>query len=305
MRKILFIFSCWLVVLSGAARAESFTLADGGAVSGDILKSDDNGIMLRAGDGYTNVAWARFSQDTLKQLAQNPKYKQYVDVFIEPDKSQHPASAEIRLNTVTRLERPAHPSVLGGLFKSPVGLLMLVIIYFANIYAALEVALFRGRPLGQVVALSAVLPLIGPAVFLALPMPKEPEPVETPEEAAAAAAAAAPRKPGAAPTKATTDIEIVEASWKKEDKKPEAQVFARGKFTFNKRFIETKFAGYIGEPKGDAKKFSMEAKTGAGQFMVEYIAQIGLNEMILETPNGQVTVPFGDILEIKLVPKPA
>jgi len=39
--------------------------------------------------------------------------------------------------------------------------------------------------------------------------------------------------------------------------------------------------------------------------MVEYIAQIGLNEMILETPNGQVTVPFGDILEIKLVPRPA
>jgi hypothetical protein len=40
-------------------------------------------------------------------------------------------------------------------------------------------------------------------------------------------------------------------------------------------------------------------------FAVERIKQAGATEAILETPNGQVTVPFADIQEIKLNPKPA
>ena len=95
------------------------------------------------------------------------------------------------------------------------------------------------------------------------------------------------------------------ASWQpsQEEKKPQAQVFSRGKFTFNKRFIETKFAGFIGEPKGDAKNFNMEIKTLKETIAVECIKQVGAAEAILETPNGQLTLAFSDIQEIKLNPK--
>jgi hypothetical protein len=111
-------------------------------------------------------------------------------------------------------------------------------------------------------------------------------------------------KPGAKP-----EIQIGDASWKQpeEEKKPQAQIFARGKFTFNKRFIETKFAGFASvEPTGDAKNFTMEVKTPRETLPVERIAQVGAAEVIFETvTRGQVTVPFGDIQEIKLNPKTA
>ena len=87
-------------------------------------------------------------------------------------------------------------------------------------------------------------------------------------------------------------------------KAAEAQVFARGKFTFNKRFVETKFAAFIGEPKGDATQFSMEIKTAQAQFAVERILQVAATDLIIETVQlGQVTLLLTDILEIKLNPK--
>jgi len=245
------------------------------------------------------VSWGQLSQDSLKQLAENPKLKPLVEVFIEPDASARPVKADIQVNAVTRMERPAKPSLFGGLAGSPVGLFLLLVLYAANLYAGYEVAIIRARPVVQVIGLSAVLPIIGPVVFLALPMKVE-APVEEVHFAppAGTAEAAAERTP--------EEIQIVEASWRTEEKKPEAQVFARGKFTFNKRFVETKFAGYIGEPKGDALKFSMEVKTAAAHYAVERIMQVAATDLILETTQpAQVTVALNDILEIKLTPKTA
>ncbi len=273
-------------------------MADGASFAGDIVKFDDNGLLLRAGETYTNLAWGKFSQESLKSLAANPKLKPLVEVFIEPDASQRPARAEIQVNPVTRLERPAHPSIFGGLLTSPLGLFILLVLYAANLYAAFEVSVIRGRPALQVIGLSALLPIIGPAIFLALPIPPEKPAAEEALDPA-----------GTPPTtiKGPQEIQIGEASWKQEEnKKPEAQVFARGKFTFNKRFVETKFAGFLGVPKGDALKNTMELKTSKGVFTVERIAQVEATEVIFETvQSGQITVPLADIQEIKLVPKPA
>jgi len=99
----------------------------------------------------------------------------------------------------------------------------------------------------------------------------------------------------------------VSSSWQpsQEEKKPQPQVFARGKFTFNKRFIETKFANFIGEAKGDAKNFTMELKTLKETIAVECIKEAGPVEVILETATTQISVPYADIQEIKLMPKPA
>jgi hypothetical protein len=297
VRKILFLFFLCLGLVSLVSRADTLTLTDGTSLTGDIVKFDDNGLMLRTtGDAYANVPWAKFSQDALKQLSSNPKIKLLVEPFIEPDESQRPAKPEIKVNPVTRLERPANPSLLGGLVKSSVGLFILFVLYLANLYAAFEVALIRARPIAQVVGLAAVLPVIAPVVFLVMPIKADAPPEENQPEGAAADGS--PAKP--------QEIQIGEASWKQEEKKPGPQIFARGKFTFNKRFIETKFAGFIGEPKGDANNFSMELKTTAGQFAVERIAAVNVADAIFETvQSGRLTVPFADIQEIKLNPKTA
>lgn len=302
MRKILFLAGLWLAFAGWSRGAEPLTLnlTDGASWTGEILKADDNGVMFKAtGDVYTNLPWGRFSQGTLKQLAQYAKLRPFVVDFIEPDVSQRPPKPEIKVNPVTRLKRPTSPSVLGGLGRSSVGLVILLVLYLANLYAAFEVAIFRARPLAQVIGLSALLPIIGPVIFLSMATKIE-KPAETAEDAGAEGAV-----PGSKPGE---EIRIVDASWKQEekDKKPEAQVFARGKFTFNKRFIETKFAGFIGELKGDGKQFALSVRTPKETFAVKRILQVGATELILETAErGTVTVPLSDLQEMKLTPHAA
>jgi hypothetical protein len=60
-------------------------LADGTTVSGDIVSSTENGVVFRTdGDKYSDrLPWIKFSQEGLKQLAQNPKIEPLVEPFIE------------------------------------------------------------------------------------------------------------------------------------------------------------------------------------------------------------------------------
>jgi hypothetical protein len=304
VRKILFILGLWLGLALAVGRAETLTLTDGSTQAGDIVKFTDNGLLLRTGDNaYTNLPWARFSQASLKQLAANAKIRPLVEPFIEPDESQRPPKPEIKVGAVSRLELPANPSVFGGLATSSVGLFILLALYAANLYAAYEVAIIRARPAAQVMGLAAVLPVIGPIIFLSLPTKVEAPPEEAP--APDAAASEAPATPVAAQPSAE-EIQIVSASWQA-SKQPEPQVFARGKFTFNKRFIETKFVAFFGAAQTDeAKDFTMEVKTGKEQIPVVRILQVAITEVVFEVAGrGPVTVPLSDIQEIKLIPKPA
>lgn len=298
VRNIL--LSLCIVFLALAANADTFTLADGGSVTGDIVKFDDYMLMLHtSSDTYTNVPWGLFSQNSLIQLSDNPKIKPLVAPFILPTTSVAPPPP-ITLRPVNKVEFPAHPSLLGGLVTSPLGIFILLLIYGANLYAAYEIALMKLRPPGPVMGLSAILPIIGPIIYLKQPMLEQRPANELPPEPAFPEGEQTPE-----------EIQIVEASWKSEEEMPkekklEPQVYSRGKFTFNKRFIETKFVSYLGDGKsGDASKYTMELKTIKEQWMVERIMQVAATEVILETTRGQTTVALGDISEIKLNPKKA
>lgn len=299
MRKFLFIVSFWLGV-AFVTPAENFTLVDGAVITGEIFKPDDVSLSIKTTDDvFTNIAWARISQDTLKQLAANPKIKPLAEPFIEVDASKHSVAAEIKINAVVRMEIPAKPSLLGGLFTSSLGLFLLLLIYAANLLAAYEISIVKARSAAQVMGVSALLPIIGPVIFLVMKMQAQgPTAEEKAEEALAAEVAAAQKMP-------VEEIQIAEASWKPQaEKKPEAQIFSRGKFTFNKRFVETRFGDFTGTATGGlAQKFSMEVRTMKEQLAVARIAQIGANEIIFETAAGQVTVPLSDIQEVKLNPK--
>ena len=285
------------------ALAETFSLADGGAVAGEIVKADDNGVMIRTPEEtYTNMAWGRFSQEALKQLAPHPKIrgKGYVEPFFEPDAAQRAPKAEINVKEVKRMERPANPSLLGGLFGSSLGLFLLFVVYAANLLAAYEISIVKARSAAQVMGVSALLPIIGPIIFLVMKMNTGPTAEEKAAEEIAAEVVAA-QKP-------QVPIEIGEASWKNtESKKAEPQIFARGKFTFNKRFMETKFADFMGAAHGaQAKAFSMSLKTSKEEFAVERITSVAVAELVLEVPQrGAVTVQLTDIQEVRLTPKAA
>jgi hypothetical protein len=308
VRKFLTVLGLWLGLTAGVYAADTYTLADGSTLSGDIVKSDDHDAMVHtSGDTYTNIAWPQFSQDSLKQLSSNPKYAAWVSPFIAPPPANHNSQANIAVHQ-ERLKSPAElqSSLFGGLFHSSLGLFILLLVYAANLYAAFEISIVRGKPMGAVMGLSAILPIVGPIIFVAQPLkaPEEAPVEEMPPDGGPPVTPGA--SGGAGQGQGTDDIQIVSASWQgsQEEKKPQPQIFARGKFTLNKRFIETKFAGFIGELKGDGKNFNMELKTLKSTIAVECIKQVGQADAIVETPTGQMTVPFSDIQEIKLIPKP-
>jgi len=300
------IFGFWLGGLLLAAGADTYQLTDGTPVSGDVVKYDDSGVLIRTPqDAYTNLTWTMFSQGALNQLAQNPKIKPFVTPFIIPSAPPRPRE-EIKVQEVSRLAEPPKAPVLGALFSSSVGLVVLFLIYGANLFAAMEIAVFRARPIGMVMGVAAVLPVLGPIIFLSLPMQAEPvaEPVAEADTPTMAVPRAAP-----APTlvQPPGGIHIASSSWQPgtTTEKAATQVFHRGQFMFNRRFFETKFPNFFSLIRREADKdMVLLVKTPRGQYEVNRITRIAANDLHFEVMQGaarqEVMVPFGEIQEIQL-----
>ncbi len=197
-------------------------------------------------------------------------------------------------------------SLLGALLSSSVGLFALTLIYAANIYSGYEIAVFRARPKALVMGVAAVLPVLGPIIFLSLPTLIVP--VSAEEQAQAEADPATFAMPGQ-PVDAEGLNVAVEAAGA-QPSKPAGQVFQRGQFTFNRRFFETKFSGYFGAVRhGADKDQTLLVKTGGGQFVVERITRISASDVHLEVvqdgAHQEIMLPFAQIQEIQLQPKTA
>jgi hypothetical protein len=323
VRKIVWIIiGLWLCGLLAKANAETYQLTDGTSVTGDVISFNDDGVVFRtADDKYTDrVIWTKFSQDALKILAKNPKIRDYAEPFIETPPPRH-AKAEVQVHGVSRLELPAKQSVIGALFSSFIGIIFLLLIYAANIYAGYEIAIFRARPIGMVTGIAAVLPIAGPIIFLSMPtvieggatqedmqMETGAPPGATAPAGHAAASHTAPAAEGEVAPAGTESVHLAQTS--AASSLPETQVFQRGQFTFNRRFFETKFSGYFGMTRhGASKDMLLIVKTPRAQHIVERISRIAANEAHFEVVVGavrqEVMVPFGEIQEIQLKHKDA
>ena len=158
---------------------------------------------------------------------------------------------------------------------------------------------------------AVVLPILGPIIFLAMPVR-----VEAPEPAARATRSRAadfcragrrrsPRRPE------FTSSRLPGRRTSPARRRPGApQVFQRGQFTFNRRFFETKFSGFFALIRRESEKnLVLTVKTGRALFVVERITRIATNEMHVEVAQGaakqEVMVPFAEIVEVQLKPKGA
>ncbi len=294
-------------LLTPPAFGDTFLLTDGKTINGDVITAKDDGIQIREEtDGqekYTRYPWTKFSQETLKHLAQNPKTAQFVEPFIEITQEERIRRTAVDIKPVPRLERPAERSVLGALAGSPLGILALLLIYAANIWGAYEVALFRAQPPGLVCGVAAVMPLLGPVVFLSMPTrvpkPAAPAMVEEPVETMSAEAAQTAAGDTGGLALAARPDEAAAAA------RAQTQVFQRGQFTFTRRFIETKFPGFFGVIRRDAEKdMILLIKSARGQFAANRITRITANDMHIEVQKGaaaqEVQVPFLEIQELQL-----
>ncbi|HEY5233939.1 MAG TPA: hypothetical protein VIK35_10445 [Verrucomicrobiae bacterium] len=312
MRKLLWTISgLWLCGLLAAVHAATFPLADGTSLTGDIVQFNDIGIIFRTPDDkYTErMPWTKFSQDGLKQLsAADPKIEPLVEPFIEISASERPPRQEIKVNDVTRLDLPPKQSLIGALFSSSVGLVALLLVYAANIYAGFEAAIFRMRPIGLGMGVAAVLPVLGPLIILSLPTVVQAE--AAPAESVIESEEQKFTVPG---TPTNEEITIAAASWQAPGAAsgaPPAQVFQRGQFTFNRRFFETKFPGFFSVVRRDIDKdMVLAVKTMRGEFIVQRIVRIAQDDVHFQIVKGDASceemVPFAEIQEIRLKHKDA
>ena len=319
VRKFLcIIIGFCLCGLLATANAQTYQLTDGTSVSGDVVSFNDDGVIFHtADDRYTDrLPWTKFSQDALKTLAKNPKLDVYAEPFIETPPAA-PPQMEVNLRPVSRLVLPEKQSVIGALFSSSLGIIVLLLIYGTNVYAGFEVAIFRSRPPALVAGVSALLPILGPIIFLSMPTQIEPGATQEDmqmETGAPPEAIAPPHAQAQAqePQPATTEsVQVAPAGWQQAAPSlPETQVFQRGQFTFNRRFFETKFPGFFGMVRhGADKDLVLVVKTPRAQHVVQRISRISANdahfEVVVGAAHQEVMVPFGEIQEIQLKHKDA
>ncbi len=322
---------------AGLARGATYRLASGEELVGEVLptSANDQGIQVKVGDGdFKQVPWAGFSQDDLKRFSGNPKLAAFVEPFIEVTPEEKIKRTEVNIKEPPRLALPPHRSLVVAMFSSSLGLVLLLALYAANIYAGYEVAIFRAQPVGLVCGVSAALPVAGPIIFLSMKTRTEP----MPEGAAAApaegqpAAEGAAGAAGAAGTAVTTgaaagDDEVNpmraegaahpgalkihhDSDPSKKADLPPTTTFQRGQFTFNRRFFETKFPGFFGVVRRDADKdMVLVIKAARGEYVGQRISRIAANDLHLQVQRGpaseEVMIPFQEIQRIQLRHKDA
>jgi hypothetical protein len=316
------------LLLAGMAYADTFNLVNGQTVTGEPLMGSENdaGIQIKVGEGeYQRVPWSNFSQEDLKKFAKNPKLEPLVVDFIEVTQEEKIKKTEPNIKVPPHLERPPPQSLLGALFSSGLGAFVLLVLYAANVYAAYEISIFRARPAALVCGISAVLPIAGPIIFLS--MPTNVAPVEetweaTPPQTAEAAATEAVnpmaaegaehptglRLAGSAPTEAGEGAQTATAQGK--PALPSTTTYQRGQYTFNRRFIETKFPGFFGVVRRDADKdMLLIIKSSRGEYAGLRISRIAANDLHLQVQRAhaseEVIIPFVEIQQITVKHKDA
>ena len=239
---------------------------------------------------YTNVAWARLSQETLQQLTANRQAARFAMIFLDPPASEKVSAPEkkIRIVQPPQLDRPMG----GSLFASPVMLVVLLLVYAANIYAGFEIGIFRQRHPAMTAAVAAVLPFIGPAIFLAMPEHRQ-KSAEAAWEAPPAEEAPVVVEEAAAPVEEQSAQPAL----------PQPVVYPRGQFTFNRRFFETKFAGFLKMVPGEAERDKViHIKSARGEYTGVRLSKIEPNELFLQIRKGTATedvmIPFSEIYEV-------
>ncbi len=297
LRSVVWILclACGPVIAQQAS--QTFEFADGGSVVGRLVVPKDTHLQVAlesVGETpvYTNILWARLSQKTLERLAGDRSAGPFARIFLDSPAPERPAARvkAINIKPPPRLDRPQG----GGLFSSGVMVVLMLIIYAANIYAGWEVGIFRQWPAAMTAAVAAFVPVLGPVIFLAMPT-RRPHVEE--------AFVDAPLVEEAAPVVEEVAAPVEEQS--AQPALPQPVVYARGQFTFNRRFFETKFAGFMKMVPGEAERDKViHIKSARGEYTGHRFSKVEPNEVYLQIKKGSVSedvmMPFSEIFEVTI-----
>ncbi len=302
-----FFLSCvGLLAITAAVGAAEFKLNNGGVISGELTFADPNGIVVKQEDGsYARSAWLKLSDETLESLKDHPKAKKFVEPLILPPAEEAAAKkvkSEIKL---TAPSLPAPVEVRKGwltALTSPPGLFFIGLLYLANLYAAFEVSRFKWRPAALVCGLAAVVPVLGPIIFLILPRYVPPV-VEDATKAASAEMKLAVADSGPSLVK-QMGMGRAGANSPDEASNDGPRSFTRATHTFNRRFLETQLANFLKPQVGGADAgMVLEVVYGRGTAVCQRVSRLTTNDIVfLDAAGKEVPVDYMDLKEIHVRP---
>ena len=308
--------SSWGLVAQ-AAETHAFTLENGNLVEGYIADMDEETLIVRKnrGDFSERIELVYLSQETLKWIKQQPSYlakgyDQLVDPYLElPEEEIQPPIINVRdperpLQAVTK-EDGSFAASLG----SPIGLLLVLAVYFGNLYAALHIAQFMSRPVAVVCGVSAIFPVFGPILFACMPpMVEESHAASAPDVPAAPSSGGAPPPPPPPPApgagayaKPGLGVGLAKKGGAAEGGL-EGQVFSSNDTEFTKSFFETTFSEFFrAVPSPKIKGLVLAFKTVKKEVVATRITRISAKDLFLRSQGAQeVTLAFGEIMTIEV-----
>ena len=329
MRLFGLILFCLLAFVSVTASAGTFTLVDGTKIEGEPINYADTGVMFRASDGtdLERVPWDKFTQESIRTLlaaAKTPREKAMVEPLIEELPQERAQRKEFVVKPIQTPDRPTTRLGIMTVFASPLGLVIMLILYGANIFAAYEVAVFRHQPAATVCGLAAIpfLGVFSPIAFISMPTRRvmidgQPAPEEDqaqtrfratppPSDTSSTPVPADIEPPGLSPHPIPAAL-VAEPAPEVHGTSalPEPIVFRRGDFSFNRRFFETKMAGFFRVVPGEAERDRViQISSGRGNFVGKRITRITAAELYLQVFHDNATademIPFVEILEVQI-----
>ena len=323
MRRIFITLICWTALIAPLANAGTFPLTDGTKIVGSPESITDNGVVfqLESGDYSPRLGWDKFTPEALKELMAEAK-KESERALLEPMVDNLPQEVakrkEIVIKPIQPPDRPKRGEGIFALFGSPVGWMIMLVLYGANLFAAYEVCIYRHQPAARVCGLAAIpfFGVLSPIIYGAMPTQvPPPEILETapaqeaaataPEGAASEGAPASAFTPASPAGARTREAAPPAAAPAPAPVLPESVIFQRGEFSFNRRFFETKFAGFFRVIPSEAEKdLVLVFKAARGQFVGRRISRITPNDLALEVVKNNVSaeevIPFVEIAEVQI-----
>jgi hypothetical protein len=326
VRKLGVIVILWLIAATSIALAKPYPLTDGTTIMGEPINLNDEGVQFKADDdtNLPRTPWDKLTPAALLQLnadAKSPHDKALLAPLVDYLPQPPAERKEIPVKPITPPVRPTGNLGLFALFGSPVGLVILLVLYAANLFAAYEVALYRFQPVATVCGLAAIpfFGVLSPIIYLAMPSRPRPEAMEPAPAGPTAVIPMAPSPPPtavgepAAPqpwsspnTSAAAEAAAPEtATAAPAANLPQPLVFSRGEYMFNRRFFETKFAGFFRIIPTEAEKdLVLLVKSTRGEFVGRHITRTTPAEFYLQVFKNDATademIPFAEVLEVQI-----
>ena len=297
-----------VMIMIAPASADTVTLINGTFLEGEIVDITEDGLVVRqrGGDYSERIHWSDFGLETLKELYEKPEARDWVEPYM-------PVPPEVRRKmqeiTITEVQRPSMPTGTKGTIESlmtPMGFLIIGVLFFANLYVAYEIAAFRNQATALVCAVSAVLPVLGPVIFLALPSRQRyHEQFDSGEEddfENAPAAPAPPPKPGGIGVAGGGGLSLAaQAGGSAAGEPGVSKAYDRNHYEFIRSFIEKEFAGFFRMvPKPADKDLVIAFRTPKQEYVGKRISRISSNELqiILQRGGAEARIVLNEIESI-------